>query len=84
MGIDFPTQDELLVYRVCGASTSIEEINKKVAEYIGASFVGYNDVDGLSKGIGLPKNQICLSCVTGDYSCLKFKPKFRSREEIKA
>ncbi|MBS7634219.1 amidophosphoribosyltransferase [Candidatus Bathyarchaeota archaeon] len=83
MGIDFPTQEELLAYKVCGTSTNIEEINKKVAEHIGASFVGYNDVDGLSKGIGLPKNQICLSCITGDYSCLKFKPKFRSREEMK-
>lgn len=83
MGIDFPTQEELLAYRICGASTNIEEINKKVAEHIGASFVGYNDVDGLSKGIGLPKSQICLSCVTGNYSCLKFKPKFRSREEMR-
>ena len=83
MGIDFPTQEELLAYRVCGASASIEEINRKVAEHIGASFVGYNDADGLSRGIGLPRSQICLSCVTGDYSYLKFKPRFRSREEIK-
>jgi len=82
MGIDFPTQEELLVYRVCGASRSIEEINRKVAEYIGASFVGYNDVDGLSRGIGLPKDQMCLACATGDYSCLKCKPRFKSREEM--
>ncbi|MEM3955650.1 MAG: amidophosphoribosyltransferase [Candidatus Bathyarchaeia archaeon] len=83
MGIDFPSQEELLVYRVCGISKSLEEINRKVAEYIGASFVGYNDVDGLSRGIGLPKDQICLACTTGDYSCLKRKPVFKSREEMR-
>ncbi|MEM2320815.1 MAG: amidophosphoribosyltransferase [Candidatus Bathyarchaeia archaeon] len=83
MGIDFPSQEELLAYRVCGASKSIEEINKRVAEYIGATIVGYNDIDGLSRGIGLPKDQICLACTTGDYSCLKRKPVFRSREEMR-
>ncbi|MEM1587007.1 MAG: amidophosphoribosyltransferase [Candidatus Bathyarchaeia archaeon] len=83
MGIDFPSQEELLVYRICGASKSLEEINRRVAEYISASFVGYNDVDGLSRGIGLPKGQLCLACTTGDYSCLKFKPKFKSREEMR-
>lgn len=83
MGIDFPSQEELLAYRVCGFSGSLEEINRKVAEHIGASFVGYNDVDGLSRGIGLSKDQICLACTTGDYSCLKHKPIFKSREEMR-
>ncbi|MEM1514889.1 MAG: amidophosphoribosyltransferase [Candidatus Bathyarchaeia archaeon] len=83
MGIDFPSQEELLVYRICGTSKDLKEINRKVAEYIGASLVGYNDVEGLSRGISLPKDQICLACTTGDYSCLKFKPKFRTREEMR-
>ena len=84
MGIDFPSQDELLAYRICGTTTNLEEINRRVAEYIGASFVGYNDVDGLSKGIGLPKDQMCLSCTTGNYNCLKRKLKFKTREEMKS
>ncbi len=84
MGIDFPSQDELLAYRICGTTMKLEEINKKIARHIGASFVGYNDVDGLSKGIGLPKDQMCLSCTTGDYSCLKRKLKFKTREEMKS
>lgn len=83
MGIDFPSQEELLAYKVCGVPKSLKEINKRVAEYIGASFVGYNDIDGLSRGIGLPKDQICLACTTGDYSCLKRKPVFRSRAEMR-
>jgi len=83
MGIDFPSQEELLAYKVCGESKNLEEINRKVAEYVGASFVGYNDIEGLSEGIGLPKNQLCLACTTGDYSCLKRRPIFRSREEMR-
>ena len=83
MGIDFPSQEELLVYRLCKAPMKIEEINKIVTKYIGASFVGYNDIEGLSKGIGLPKDQLCASCVTGDYGCLKIKPRFRTREEMR-
>lgn len=84
MGMDFPTQRELLAYRVCGTSMNLAEINEKVGKEIGVGFLGYNDVDGLSRGIGLPKEELCLACTTGDYSCLKYPPKFRTREEIKS
>ncbi len=82
-GIDFPTQEELLAYRVCGTKKSLEELNNKVAEHIGVASLGYNDVECLSRGIGIPKDHLCLSCATGDYSCLKRKPAFKSREEMK-
>ena len=82
-GIDFPTQEELLAYRICRGLKDLDEINRKIAEDIGVSFLGYNDIETLSKGIGIPKCQICLSCTTGDYSCLRRKPKFKSREEMK-
>ncbi len=84
MGIDFPTREELLVYRICGSLSDIEEINRRVAKEIGVSFLGYNDVEGLSRGIGLPKEQLCVACATGDYSCLKQQPRFKSREEMKS
>mgnify|MGYP000194438355 FL=1 len=84
MGIDFPTQEELLVYRVCGTIQDMHEINRRVAKEIGVRFLGYNDVDGLSKGIGIPKEHLCLACTTGDYSCLKYWPKFRTREEMRS
>jgi len=82
-GIDFPTQEELLVYRVCGEGCPIAEINEKVGREIGVKQLGYNDPEGLSRGIGLPLSELCLSCTTGDYSCFKYKPKFKSREEMK-
>lgn len=83
-GIDFPTQEELLAYRVCKNTVNLEEINKSVGKEIEVNFLGYNDIESLSKGIDLPMDQLCLSCTTGDYSCLRYKPKFRKREEMKA
>ena len=82
-GIDFPTQRELLAYRVCRGIKNLDEINKRVAKHIGVSFLGYNSVEGLSRGIGLPLSELCLSCTTGDYSCMKRKPKFKTRKEMK-
>jgi amidophosphoribosyltransferase len=82
-GIDFPTQKELLAYRICGTAKDLDEINKLMAKHIGVSFVGYNCMKGLSKGIEMPECELCLSCTTGDYSCLKRKPKFKARGEMK-
>lgn len=83
MGIDFPTQEELLVYRVCGTTHNIDKINREVAKEVGVKFLGYNDVEGLSNGIRLRDDHLCLTCTTGDYSCLKQRPKFRTREDMR-
>ncbi|HIE13906.1 TPA: amidophosphoribosyltransferase [Candidatus Bathyarchaeota archaeon] len=82
-GIDFPTQEELLVYRVCRGLCPLNEINEKVRKEIGVKALGYNDAEGLSKGIGIPVTELCLSCTTGDYSCFRYKPKFKTRKEMK-
>ncbi len=83
-GIDFPTQRELLTYRVCKDTKNLDEINMKIAKHIGVYFLGYNDIEGLSKGIGKPDCELCLSCITGDYSCLRRKPTSKTRKEIKS
>jgi amidophosphoribosyltransferase len=83
MGIDFPNQEELLAFRVGGMDASLEEINARAAEAIGVDFVGYNDLGTLSQGIALPPNSLCSSCVTGDYSCLKKPPIYKTREQMK-
>jgi amidophosphoribosyltransferase len=82
-GIDFPSREELLVYRVCREATALDEINQKIGRYIGVSFLGYNDIKGLSGGVGMPSCQMCLSCSTGDYSCLRRRPNIRKRIEMK-
>ena len=82
-GIDFPTQKELLAYRICRGIKEIDEINRRIARHIGVSFLGYNNVENLSRGIGMPVSHLCLSCTTGDYSCLRRRPKFKTRREMK-
>lgn len=82
-GIDFPTQEELIAYRFCKDKGDLNYINEMIAFALNVDFVGYNDIEGLSKAIGLPPSEFCFSCVTGDYSCLKCTPKFKSREEMK-
>ncbi|MHC1605234.1 MAG: amidophosphoribosyltransferase [Candidatus Methanofastidiosia archaeon] len=56
-GIDMTIKDELV------ASDSIENIEKK----IGADSVTYQTIEGLINAIGLPKNELCTACLTGDY-----------------
>lgn len=82
-GIDFPTQQELLAYRIYGTTKDLDKVNKTLAKQIGVSFLGYNDLECLCESIGIPEHELCLSCSTGDYSCLKREPKFKTREEMK-
>ena len=84
MGIDFPTREELLASRVDGDSLLISELNKKVGNEIGVDGLGYNDLEGLTKGIGLREDEMCFACVTGNYLGLKKNPVIRSRKEMKA
>ena len=82
-GIDFPSQDELLAYREAMNEKSEVNIASKIAQRIGADYVGYNDTSNLAKAIGLPETELCFTCSTGDYSPLGIKPIFKSREEMK-
>mgnify|MGYP003886456235 FL=1 len=62
MGIDFPTRRELIAKIM-----SLEELTK----YVEADTLQYNTIDGLLAGIGLPRNELCLACLTGEYPLAK-------------
>jgi len=66
MGIDFPSKDALIAARL-----SVEEIR----QYIGADSLNYQTLDGLVKATHLPRSELCLACLTGDYP-LKIPPDF--------
>jgi len=70
MGIDFPTRGELMA-----ATKTVEEI----AQFIEADSLGYQTLDGLVNGIGCPKNELCLACLTGEYP-LKKQPDLTALE----
>jgi amidophosphoribosyltransferase len=57
-GVDMATRHELIA-----AKKSIPEICK----FIGADSLGYLSIPGLIKAVGLPKENFCLACFTGDY-----------------
>jgi len=57
-GIDMATFDELV-----GPRRSPEEI----AELIGADSVTYQPIEDLVSAIGLPKESLCMGCITGKY-----------------
>ena len=81
-GIDFPSQEELATF-TNGTELSEEEITEKVRNDIGADFLGYNDAENLAKAVGIPKDTMCFTCSTGNYSSLGIKPQFKTRQEMK-
>lgn len=82
-GIDFPSQNELLAYQQSNGDISKTDLEAKVSRVIGADFVVYNNTSNLADAIGLPKEELCFTCTTGDYSSLGLKPIFKTREEMK-
>lgn len=81
-GIDFPSQEELIAYKQGGTADS-ERIASRVASIIGADYVAYNDTSNLAAAIGMPEEQLCFTCSTGNYETLGVTPVFKSRIEMK-
>ncbi len=57
-GVDMATRWELIAAR-----KTVPEIKR----YIDADSLGYLSLDGLIKAVALPKDSLCLACLTGDY-----------------
>ncbi len=57
-GVDMATRRELIA-----AQKSVPEI----CEFIGADSLGYLSIEGLIKAVGLPRENFCLACFTGEY-----------------
>ncbi len=58
LGVDMATRWELIA-----AQKTIPEIK----EFIGADSLGFLSLEGLIKAIGLPKQDFCTACFTGEY-----------------
>ena len=57
-GVDMATRWELIAAR-----KTIPEIK----EFINADSLGYLSLDGLTEAVALPKDSLCLACLTGKY-----------------
>ncbi|HET7149534.1 MAG TPA: amidophosphoribosyltransferase [Candidatus Nitrosopolaris sp.] len=82
-GIDFPSQEELLAFRHSSNDMSGTEAGVNISKIIGADYVAFNSTTNLAKAIGIPKEDLCFTCSTGDYSALGIKPIFKSRKQMK-
>jgi amidophosphoribosyltransferase len=57
-GIDFPTRKELMA-----ANNSTEQIR----DFLGADSLGYLSLESMIAATGLPANEFCTACYTGNY-----------------
>jgi amidophosphoribosyltransferase len=83
MGVDFPTKEELLAHRVAADESDPTRLEQKVATELGVDEFHYNDLEGLSRAIGIPKESLCFACVNGDYTKLGVAAASRKLEEQK-
>jgi amidophosphoribosyltransferase len=82
-GIDFPSQDELIAFQHGNESKSESDLANRVASAIGADNVAYNDTTNLARAIGMPEQELCFTCSTGNYASLGVRPTFKSRIQMK-
>ncbi|HXG06620.1 MAG TPA: phosphoribosyltransferase family protein, partial [Nitrososphaera sp.] len=82
-GIDFPSQEELIAYQHGATEDSNATIAARVSQVIGADNVFYNDTANLARAIGMPEEELCFTCSTGNYAPLGIKPVFKSRAQMK-
>ncbi len=82
-GIDFPSQEELIAYQQGATDQSSFTIGMRVAKVIEADNVAYNDTANLARAIGMPEEELCFTCSTGNYASLGVIPAFKSRIDMK-
>jgi len=58
MGIDMATREELIAANMTPA---------EIREEIGADSLAYISIDAVAEAIDLPRGDLCLACVTGEY-----------------
>ena len=66
-GVDFPSREELIFGRKVAISDTPEQTLDLIRQEIGADTLNYLSIDGLIDAIGLPRNELCLACLNGDY-----------------
>jgi len=74
-GVDMSTYSELFVPQYMGGAPREEwkvtrEIENQMATDLGADSLRYLPIDSVSRAIGLPPDQLCRACITGEYPTL--------------
>ena len=66
-GIDMSTVDELFAPKFMRDGVLSESVQDAMAKTLGADTLRYLPVSEISAAIGIPADQLCQACITGDY-----------------
>lgn len=71
-GIDFSKRSELLVpqfspFAKPQGDTLSPDVLQKIAKYLGADSVQFLPISAVHEAAGIPENQMCRACFTGEY-----------------
>ena len=66
-GIDMSTLSELFAPQFLQGGALTPEIQARMAQAIGADSLRYLPVEAVARAIGLPADQLCQACITGQY-----------------
>ena len=66
-GIDMSTISELFAPAFLKGGPLTDEIQREMAQTLGADSLRYLPVDSIARAVGLDADQLCRACITGDY-----------------
>src|SRR5262249_35830010 len=66
-GIDMSTVKELFAPRFMSGMRITDEEQQAMADELGADTLAYLPLEAVARCIGLPEEQLCRACLTGDY-----------------
>ena len=66
-GIDMSTLSELFAPRFLQGGLLTPEIQKQMAQVLGADSLRYLPIEAVARAIGLPPQHLCQACITGKY-----------------
>jgi amidophosphoribosyltransferase len=66
-GIDMSTISELFAPGFLQGGPLTDEVQREMADTLGADSLRYLPVDAIARAIGLDADQLCRACITGEY-----------------
>jgi amidophosphoribosyltransferase len=54
----------------------------EISKLIGADSLGYLSIDGMVEALRIPRDQLCLGCITGEYPVPIDGEKYRFQERL--
>jgi amidophosphoribosyltransferase len=66
-GIDMSTVEELFAPRFLNGGKLTEEVQKQMADALGADSLRYLPIEAIARAVGFRSDQLCQACITGRY-----------------